>query len=228
MTEFHRFRASNGTEFPYLVYLPEEPAAEGEKLPMIFYLHGAGSRGDDLSILIRNGLPGMILRGEFRYRCIVVAPQCPDEKVWIYYIRELLELADFAVDKFSADPERVALSGLSMGGFGSWELAMYAPQRFSCLAALCGGGMSWRASLLKNMPVRAFHGGKDPVVPPEYSRLMVDAVNAAGGNAQLTIFPEDEHNCWDDTYQHTDVISWMLAQKRVPPPAPEAFTGENP
>ena len=228
MTEFHRFRASNGTEFPYLVYQPDEPCTEGEKLPMIFYLHGAGSRGDDLSILIRNGLPGMILRGEFHYRCIVVAPQCPDDMVWIYFVRELLELADFAVDKFSADPDRVALSGLSMGGFGSWELAMYAPERFSCLAALCGGGMSWRASLLKNMPVRAFHGGKDPVVPLEYSRLMVDAVNASGGNALLTIFPEDEHNCWDDAYLRTDVIPWMLSQKRVPPPAPEAFTGENP
>ncbi len=228
MTEEHRFRAQNSTELPYLLYLPDEPIREGERLPLIFYLHGAGSRGDDLSILIRNGLPGMILRGEFHYRCIVVAPQCPEEMVWLYYIRELRELADFAAGEYPADPDRIALTGLSMGGFGAWELAACAPERFSCLAALCGGGMSWRASRLANMPIRAFHGGKDPVVPPVYSRLMVDAVNECGGNAVLTIYPEDEHNCWDDTYQRSDAIEWMLAQKRTAPPEPEIFTGENP
>ena len=88
--------------------------------------------------------------------------------------------------------------------------------------------MSWQASRLANLPIRAFHGGKDDVVPPVYSRLMVDAVNACGGNAVLTIYPENGHNCWDDAYRHSDVIPWMLAQKRAAPPEPVEFTGENP
>ena len=221
-----RFRAGNGTELPYLLYAPEE-RGDGP-LPMIFYLHGAGSRGKDLSQLRRNGLSGMILGGEFHVRCIVAAPQCPEEGVWLHYIRELGELADFSAAESGADPDRIALTGMSMGGFGAWELAAYRPERFSCLAALCGGGMSWQASRLANLPIRAFHGGKDDVVPPVYSRLMVDAVNACGGNAVLTIYPENGHNCWDDAYRHSDVIPWMLAQKRAAPPEPVEFTGENP
>ncbi len=197
MTEEHLFRAKNGTELPYLLYLPDEPLQEGERLPLILYLHGSGSRGSDLSILIRNGLPEMILQGNFHYRCLLAAPQCPDVKVWLYYVRELAEMADYLVEAHHADPDRVALTGLSMGGFGAWELAAFAPERFSCLAALCGGGMSWRAPRLAQLPIRAFHGGKDPVVPMVYSQLMVDAVNACGGHAELTIYPEDDHNCWE-------------------------------
>lgn len=121
MIEKRRFRAENGTELPYLLYAPEE-RGDGP-LPMIFYLHGAGSRGKDLSQLRRNGLSGMILGGEFHGRCIVAAPQCPEEGVWLHYIRELGELADFSAAESGADPDRIALTGMSMGGFGpgSWR-----------------------------------------------------------------------------------------------------------
>ena len=101
-----------------------------------------------------------------------------------------------------------------MGGFGTWEMGVTYPSFFAAIAPICGGGFSWRASALKDMPVWAFHGDADDVVPISYSQTMVDAVNAAGGNAKFTIFPGVNHNSWDPAYLDTNVVEWLLEQKR--------------
>ena len=113
------------------------------------------------------------------------------------------------VKTYGADPDRLSVTGISMGGFGTWELALTYPERFMKIAPLCSGGMSWRAWAIK-MPVRAYHGKLDDVVPYAYSTLMVDAVNACGGNAELITFDDLKHNCWDRAFEQTDLIKWLV------------------
>jgi predicted peptidase len=105
--------------------------------------------------------------------------------------------------------------GASMGGYGSWQMAMSLPEYFAAMVPICGGGLFWNAARLVNVPVWAFHGGKDTVIPPEESMKMVDAVNAAGGNAKLTIYPDNDHNAWTDTYSNPEVFAWLLAHKNI-------------
>ena len=105
--------------------------------------------------------------------------------------------------------------GASMGGYGTWQLAMSMPEIFAAIAPICGGGMSWNCERLKDVPVWAFHGGKDPVVDVEESRRLVDSVNKNGGNAKLTIYPENGHDAWIDTYDSYEVFNWLLTYKNI-------------
>lgn len=114
------------------------------------------------------------------------------------------------------DTDRVYVTGLSMGGFGTWALAQEFPDRFAAIAPVCGGGIPYRAGVLRNVPVWAFHGGQDPVISSDYSVAMVDAVNAAGGNARLTIYPDAGHDSYTETYAREDLYEWLLAQRRSP------------
>ena len=102
-----------------------------------------------------------------------------------------------------------------MGGFGTWSMGIHYPRFFCAMAPICGGGLSWRCGNLKEMPLWAFHGEQDPTVPLRNSVEMVDAVNKAGGNAQLTIYHTLGHNCWDEAYGNTPVLNWLLAQQRT-------------
>jgi predicted peptidase len=122
-------------------------------------------------------------------------------------------LDDISV-KYRIDPDRICVTGLSMGGFGTWALALAHPDRFSAIAPICGGGDPPDASRLKKLPIWAFHGGKDDTVPTELSVKMVEAVHKAGGHAHLTIFPNDGHNSWTDAYDTEALYAWLLAQKR--------------
>ena len=117
-----------------------------------------------------------------------------------------------AAEKY-ADRERFYLMGVSMGGYGAWQLAMSLPELFAAVVPLCGGGMYWNSARLVNVPIWAFHGGKDTTVLPEESQKMVDSVNRHGGNAKLTIFPENGHNVWEDTFATKEVFDWLLSNK---------------
>ncbi len=193
----------------YLVSLPD--GFDGKKLfPMIVFLHGAGERGDDIEQVKINALPKYIAEGR-KYPAIVISPQCPDGMVWNNIAFELKDLIDFAAEKYHADRDRISLTGLSMGGFGTWELIQLFPGLFSAAAPVCGGGMAWRCDVLKDLPIRAFHGKKDDVVPLKCSAEMVDAVNGCGGHAELTVFPKDGHNSWDSAYLKTNVVDWLMS-----------------
>lgn len=198
--------------FRCLLDLPEDIRAD-ERLPLIVFLHGAGERGDNPEAVRRHGPPKLMAENA-PVRAIVLAPQCAAGDVWYTQVHELKELIDDVIARFPVDPDRVSLTGISMGGFGAWALAIAYPSMFSALAPLCGGGMSWCASLLKELPIRAVHGDLDTVVPPELSLLMVQAINAEGGHASLTLLAGAGHDCWTETYDHTDMLSWLAAQKR--------------
>ena len=110
------------------------------------------------------------------------------------------------------------MTGGSMGGYATWQLAMSMPEYFAAIAPVCGGGMYWNARRIVNIPIWAFHGGKDPTVFPEESKKMVDAVNKRGGNAKLTIYPENGHDAWTDTYSNPELYRWLLSHTNQNPP----------
>lgn len=197
--------------FNYILSMPDKE--DTKDLPLIVFLHGAGERGDDLEQITKHGIPRHYDRLQ-NLPVITLSPQCERNKVWVTQIYELKALIDSVAEKFCVDKSRIALTGMSMGGFGAWELAMDFPEYFSCLVPLCGGGSAWRAETLKNIPVRAYHGEKDEVVNCFYSQDMVKAVNVAGGDAVLTLYPDLKHDCWTRTYADADVIDWMMKQKR--------------
>ena len=196
----------------YRIYLPDGYSAE-KSYPLIIALHGAGERGEDTSLVEVHGVAKYVAAG-LKLDAIVIAPQCPSDWVWSNLTVELKELIDSVVSEYSVDTDRISLTGLSMGGFGTWEMGISYPAFFSALAPVCGGGMSWRAKLIGSTPVWAFHGDADTVVPPENSHMMVKALRAAGGNVKLTIFGGVGHNSWVNAYEDTRVIEWLLEQRR--------------
>lgn len=195
--------------FEYILAVPDG-YTDGEKYPMILLLHGAGARGDDISVhldypLFRRG-------AKYLSEAVVVMPQCFAD-CWFDIFEQLKDFAAYAIEEY-ADPSRVYVMGASMGGYATWQMAMSMPERFAAAVPICGGGMYWNAPRLKNLPVWAFHGSEDNVVRAEESRKMVDAVNAAGGDAHLTVYDGVGHNAWDYAYANGEMFSWLFAHKR--------------
>jgi predicted peptidase len=174
-------------------------------------LHGAGERGDDLELVKMHGPPKLIAGGQ-AYPMVVIAPQCPRNLSW--YPDAVAGLTREVASKYKIDPQRIYLTGLSMGGYGTWATAAKYPELYAALAPICGGGDPDQADKLKHLPIWAFHGAKDSVVPLSRSQQMVDAVRAAGGNPQLTIYPDAEHDSWTETYNNPALLEWMLQQRR--------------
>lgn len=206
------------TETDTLQYIVTTPTgfAPEERLPLIVFLHGAGERGSDLDVIRVHGIPKLFTADPDYHglRVITLSPQCPADDVWNTHVHALHALIEQTIAQYHADPDRVTITGMSMGGFGTWEMACRYPELFAAAAPVCGGGMVWRAGALRHMPIRAFHGDCDSVVLPEYSLEMVRAVNAAGGHAELTLYPGVGHNSWENVYDRGDVIEWLAAQKR--------------
>lgn len=209
------FKCNNGDfTFGYYLYCPQN--CNEEKLPLIVFLHGAGERGNGTTELEKvnvHGLPKYLNEGK-EYPAIILAPQCPQGIVWSNLIFSLKELIDNIIESYNVDTDRVSITGISMGGFGTWEMGISYPELFSAIAPVCGGGMSWRCENLKNTPVWAFHGDVDDVVPLKNSVEMVDAVNKVGGNAKLTIFHNVGHNSWEETYTSTNVVDWLISKSK--------------
>ncbi|QYM78025.1 prolyl oligopeptidase family serine peptidase [Horticoccus luteus] len=198
--------------FDYLLALPAEYRAEGgAQWPLLVFLHGRGERGADLAVVKRNGPPKLIEEGR-AFPAIVVSPQCPAEEWWSApaleaFIAELQR-------RYRVDADRIYVTGLSMGGFATWELAVRQPEKYAAVVPICGAGEASLGGRLRDLPVWAFHGAKDPVVPVQHTQAMVDAIKAAGGAPRLTIYPEVEHDSWTQTYANEEVWTWLFAQRR--------------
>ncbi|MEH2236738.1 prolyl oligopeptidase family serine peptidase [Nostoc sp.] len=186
-------------------------------LPTILFLHGAGERGSNLDDVKKQGV-AKIVEQQPDFPFIVISPQCPRGEYW--NVERLSALLDEAMsdDKlqsaYPVDPDRVYLTGLSMGGYGTWLLAAAQPQRFAAIAPICGGGNPLAARKLKNLPVWAFHGAKDNVVPLSASEIMVSALKARDGNVKFTVYPEAEHDSWTQTYNNPELYEWFLQHRR--------------
>jgi len=198
----------------YLLYLPKGYGEKkDQKWPLILFLHGAGERGDDLNLVKKHGPPKLVDQGK-EFPFLVVSPQCPTSSWWPEQIDALIALLDEVQSKYAIDADRVYVTGLSMGGFGTWSLATRYPERFAAIAPICGGGDRYLAGRLKNVPVWAFHGAKDPTVPVQASKDMVEALRKAGGDVQLTIYPEAQHDSWTETYNNPKLYEWFLSHRR--------------
>jgi predicted peptidase len=202
----------------YLLHLPKD-YDQKPSWPLVLFLHGAGERGNDLQMVKRGGLPKLIEAGQ-DFPFIVVSPQCPDDQYWEPF--ELTVLLDEIGEKYKVDQDRVYVTGLSMGGFGTWALAFHSPNRFAAIVPVCGGGDPFWAKRIAPIPAWVFHGAKDPVVPIEMSQKMVDGLKKNGGNVTFTIYPDEGHDAWTATYANPQVYEWLLQQKRTPPKPEDA------
>jgi predicted peptidase len=210
----------------YLLFLPKDYDAKGDqRWPLLIFLHGAGERGADLKKVMAHGPPKVVeSRPDFPF--ILVSPQCPEGEVWSDEV--LLGLLDEVSRKHKVDTNRVYLTGLSMGGFGTWSLGAKHPERFAAIAPICGGGNTINvlltsrenAAALKSLGVWAFHGAKDPVVKLEESERMIAAFKRAGvKDIKLTVYPEAQHDSWTETYNNDKLYEWLLKHEREPSPA---------
>lgn len=209
----------------HLNYLLHLPIGHGEdkakKWPAILFLHGAGERGNDLELVKKHGIPKIVgQRPDFPF--VTLSPQCPENTWWVAesLIAGLDALLDDAVTHLAIDPDRIYLTGLSMGGMGSWLMAALFPDRFAALAPICGPcpwgfGFPERAAVLRHLPTWVFHGAKDPVVPLADSENIVKVLQSVGGNVRFTVYPEADHDSWSKTYDNPELYEWMLQHTRV-------------
>jgi predicted peptidase len=183
----------------------------------VLFLHGMGERGADLELLKLHGIPKVIAQGtDFPF--IVVSPQCPDNSIWTNELEALHALLDAVIENFNVDLSRIYLTGLSMGGFGTWHLAATYPSLFAAIVPICGGttpfvGFPESIKVLKDVPVWAFHGAKDEVVPLQGSQELVDVLKAHQGNVKFTVYPDTYHDSWTQTYENPELYEWRLQQK---------------
>lgn len=204
-----------GQSFHYLCCLPKGYDA-AKKYPLVFFLHGAGERGPEDGSKLENVYKyfwfDRARRGE-EFPCVLIGPQCPDDKYWGCYTESLNRFLDHVIAAYAVDPERISLTGLSMGGTGTWHWSIANPERFAAIAPVCGTGICWYGERLVRKPVWAFHGDVDDVVPPEESLQMVKSVNKRGGHAKLTLFHNVGHDAWTNAYAGTELLNWLLEQK---------------
>ncbi len=198
----------------YLLFLPKDYASDPEKkFPMILFLHGAGERGDDLQLLKLHGIPKIVEKDE-NFPFIAVSPQCPSESWWTMELEALEALLKDIIKRYNVDVDRIYLTGLSMGGYGTWSLAIRNPNVFAAIAPICGGGDPKKVCAIKDVPAWVFHGAKDEIVPLKQSENMVKALKECGGNVQFTVYPEAGHDSWTETYNNPELYEWFLKHSR--------------
>jgi len=201
----------------YLLYLPEAYQDSEKAWPLMLFLHGIGERGKDLNLLKLFGIPKVIEDG-MNFPFLVVSPQCPEDTFWTKELDALHTLTESIVEEYNVDRSRIYLTGLSMGGFGTWHLAAAYPSKFAAIVPICGGtdpyiGFPDRIQVLKDVPAWVFHGAQDDIVPLEKSQELVDVLKEHQGNVKFTVYPDTKHDSWTETYENPQLYEWLLQQK---------------
>lgn len=219
-----------GNMLPYRLLKPEKPAP-GEKYPLVIFLHGAGERGSDNQAQLSNG--ALAFAEPFNrqnYPCFVLAPQCPKDSLWstidsrkgigmseqpLQAMRLLLELVDqWVAENPAIDPNRIYVTGLSRGGFGTFDFIARRPGLVAAAMPLCSGGDLEKAETIAHIPTWIFHGAVDPVIPVKNSEDIHNALRKAGGQPKLTIYHTLGHAIWQETYYNPEVMKWLFQQKK--------------
>jgi len=216
---------------PYRILTPEK-IESGVRYPLVVFLHGAGERGDDNSRQLQHG--GSMFSNaanRAKFPAFVIFPQCSNEKRWVEVnwgdpqphqqpkepsepLSLVIELVPSLMKSLPIDPSRVYVMGISMGGFGTWDIAARHPEWFAAAVPICGGADNSTAPLLAKMPIWTFHGDKDTTVQPVRTRSMVEALGKAGGNPKDTELPGIAHNSWTPAFANPELLPWLFAQKR--------------
>ena len=229
--EAKTYSSSAGEPLKYRIHVPEakDPA---EKLPLILFFHGAGERGDDnVSQLTHGANPIMAYAKKADTDVIVIAPQCPKGKQWVdtpwsadshtmpakpsESMQLVIDLLKEVRETMPVDETRIYVTGLSMGGFGTWDIIQRMPDTFAAAMPVCGGGDTAEAETIKDIPIHVFHGGNDTVVKTKRSQDMVAALKTAGSTVQYTEYPGVGHDSWSKTYSTDENLAWLLAQKKT-------------
>ncbi len=223
----------DGSALNYRLLKPQNYDA-AKRYPLVLILHGAGERGDDNAAQLKYGAP-LFIKPEVRekYACFVVAPQCPTEQKWADIdwssdapvqpekVSPSMALTLAAIEalqkEFSIDADRLYVTGLSMGGYGTWDLITRFPEKWAAAAPICGGGDKAKAALAKSVPIWAFHGVEDPAVKLVRTVEMIDAIKAAGGNPFFSEYPYIAHDSWTTAFQEPQFLPWLFAQRRGQP-----------
>ena len=209
----HMWKSDKYFNFGYVKYLPKD-FDENKKYPMVVFLHGAGERGEDLDEASRHGFAKHMRESGAEYPFIYIAPQCPQGKYWACYTESLVAFLDHICETLPVDTDRIYLTGLSMGGTGTWMLAMAQPDRFAAIAPVCGSGIVWNCGIIKHIPVLMYHGDQDAVVPLAESVTMLKAMGKVGGSAELKICYGYGHNAWDVAYAGDEMVNWFLKHSK--------------
>lgn len=208
----HQWEDAHHFNFKYVQYLPKDYDPT-QTYPLVFFLHGAGERGDDLDLAVNNSFMRHTREEGKEYPFIFVAPQCPHNKYWGCYTESLLAFLEYICTILPVDRNRIYLTGLSMGGTGTWMLAMAAPSMFAAVVPVCGSGIYWYGEVLVNTPVRMYHGDCDNIVPIQESISMLNSINKRGGHAELTICYGMGHDAWDVAYAGDELVDWMMEKR---------------
>ena len=209
----HKWNSDKYFNFGYICNLPKDYDPE-KKYPLVIFLHGAGERGEDLEKVAVHGYLKHIREQDKDYPFILIAPQCPLEKYWGCYTESMLAFIDYLYEAYPVDVDRVYLTGLSMGGTGTWMLAMADPKRFAAIAPICGSGIYWNGGCLSKLPIMVYHGDCDTAVPILDSVNMITSVNKNGGNAQIKVCTGVGHNVSNIAYSDDALIDWLLSHTR--------------
>jgi predicted peptidase len=221
---------SEGDTLRYRLLKPKK-SEKNKSYPLVIFLHGSGERGRDNEAQLLHGT-SLFLQEEIRknYPAYVIVPQCPPEERWVEAawnqkeltqpdeisksLHLLMETVSIMMKSSNIDPDRIYVTGLSMGGYGTWDLLCRYPDFFAAGVPVCGGGDTQCARFIKDIPIWAFHGAEDTVVPVEQSRQMIRAIREQGGNAIYTEYPNTGHNAWTPTYSEPELIPWLFHQNR--------------
>jgi predicted peptidase len=205
----------------YLLHFPDDYESDNfKRWPLLVFLHGAGERGTNLALVSKHGPLKLVNQGR-QLPFVILAPQCPERRIWD--ADALMALVDHVIVRFRIDPRRVYLTGLSMGGYGVWDLATSYPERFAAIGPVCGVGSAAdvlladpvKARALRSLAVWAFHGAKDDVVPVAESRMMIAAFRKAGSKkASLTVYRHLGHDSYTATYGNPKLYAWFLKHQR--------------
>lgn len=206
-------RIKSSVELQYLLQLPAgyNPDTTGG-YPLILFLHGSGERGDSLPLVKAWGPPRIAAEKGLPF--IVISPQCPANEWWTSLLHPLSQLLDQVIATYKVDTSRIYLTGLSMGGFGTFSMAQMYPHYFAAIAPVCGGGTPGLADFSMNLPTWIFHGEVDEVVPVENSELMFKALQEAGADVKLTVFPGVNHDSWIPAYNQSGLFEWFLKHRK--------------
>lgn len=194
-------------------YILDYPQKAGRNVPLIVFLHGSGERGNNLEIVKAHS--PFTYKNLIKEPVAILAPQCPADTWWdtvtVYHLIKEIQA------KYKIDPSRIYLTGLSMGGWGTLKLAMEHPEMFAAVVSVCAPTdrvMYANIDQYKNLPMKIFHGGMDDVVLPENALNFYQALHPVNPTAELTIFPNDNHNSWDSTYSNPALYEWMLSKRK--------------
>jgi predicted peptidase len=198
----------------YLLYLPNEYTKE-KKFPVLLFLHGSGERGNDTELVKKHGPPKLIEEGK-EFPFIIISPQCPRGLNWTP--KPLNELINEVVYEFNGDENRIYVTGISMGGYATWALAIAFPDEFAAVAPICGGGDTKLVNRIKKLPIWAFHGAKDDIVPISESEEMVSELQKIKGDIRFTVYEDADHDSWTRTYNNQELYDWLLKHKRKQEP----------